>query len=223
MSRWVIPDIHGCNKTFRKLVNEMIKLKEDDLLITLGDYIDRGPDSKGVLDFLIELKEKTNLVGLIGNHEEFMMLSLNDKNVEKEWNNNGGIATKISFENGIIPDKYYEFISNLSIHGRMDNYIFVHAGLDFTLDDIMKTDSDTKLWVRMGTVIPEKLNGKILITGHTIVDLITIQKNIENKIWIDLDNGCFQGASNQCIANNTGNLLAYNLDTKELLICPYCE
>jgi serine/threonine protein phosphatase 1 len=222
MSRWVIPDIHGCNKTFRKLVNEMIKLKEDDLLITLGDYIDRGPNSKGVLDFLIELKEKTNLVGLMGNHEEFMMLSLNNKDVEKEWNLGGGISTKISFNNGIIPDKYYEFISNLYTHCCLDNYIFVHAGLDFTLDDIMKTDSDTKLWGRMGTIIPEKLNGKTLITGHTITELTTIKKNIETKCWINLDNGCFQGVSNYR-SYHVGNLLAYNLDTKELLICPYCE
>jgi serine/threonine protein phosphatase 1 len=222
MSRWVIPDIHGCNKTFRKLVNEMIKLKEDDLLITLGDYIDRGPDSKGVLDFLIELKENTNLVGLMGNHEEFMLLSLDDKYVEKEWNLNGGIATKISFNNGIIPNKYYEFIRNLYTHCCLDNYIFVHAGLDFTLDDIMKTDSDTKLWGRMGIIIPEKLNGKTLITGHTITELTTIKKNIETKCWINLDNGCFQGVSNYR-SYHVGNLLAYNLDTKELLICPYCE
>ena len=72
--RWVIPDIHGCAKTVASLVNDLIKPRRFDELFFLGDYVDRGPDSKGVIDFIRELqKTKYNVTALKGNHEDFMV------------------------------------------------------------------------------------------------------------------------------------------------------
>ena len=70
--RWVIPDIHGCLNTLKALINEQIRPARYDELYFLGDYIDRGPDSKGVLDYLRALqKDEYTLTLLKGNHEDF--------------------------------------------------------------------------------------------------------------------------------------------------------
>ncbi|MFM7929512.1 MAG: metallophosphoesterase family protein [Pirellula sp.] len=75
-----IGDIHGCLRAFDALL-AAIDLQKTDILVPVGDYIDRGPDSKGVIDRLIELREQTQLFPLMGNHEE-MMLSVLDRRRE---------------------------------------------------------------------------------------------------------------------------------------------
>jgi serine/threonine protein phosphatase 1 len=73
---FIIGDIHGCNKTFRKLVLEKISIRKTDKIYCLGDYIDRGPDSKGVIDFIIQLrKDGFNIHTLRGNHEQLLLES----------------------------------------------------------------------------------------------------------------------------------------------------
>src|SRR5665647_1311876 len=73
MRTWVIPDVHGCLLTLRMLVEDLIELRKDDSLIFLGDIIDRGPSSKGVIDYIIKLKDGgINVKVLKGNHEEYM-------------------------------------------------------------------------------------------------------------------------------------------------------
>src|SRR3954452_10553358 len=72
--RFVIPDIHGCSRTFRRLVSEVIRLQAGDELYLLGDMIDRGPDSKGVLDFIFQMRhEGFTVKGVKGNHEEMCL------------------------------------------------------------------------------------------------------------------------------------------------------
>ena len=69
--RWIIPDIHGCAKTLKVLLENMLKVTKNDQLYFLGDYIDRGPDGKGVIDYLMHLqKEEYNVLLLKGNHED---------------------------------------------------------------------------------------------------------------------------------------------------------
>ena len=73
MSRTIaIGDIHGCLAALNTLI-DAIQPQHDDTLVTVGDYVDRGPDSKGVLDRMLELEKMCNLVPLLGNHEEMML------------------------------------------------------------------------------------------------------------------------------------------------------
>src|ERR1051326_4223463 len=93
----VIGDTHGCTTAFDRLI-EAVHLKKDDQLITLGDYIDRGPDSRGMIDRLITLHERAQLIPLRGNHD-FMMLEARNGFLQKdEWVRCGGDTTLQSYE-----------------------------------------------------------------------------------------------------------------------------
>ena len=73
---FVIADIHGCNKTLRALIENKLVPSKEDQFIFLGDYIDRGPDTKGVISYLISIKESfRNSVFLRGNHEQMFLES----------------------------------------------------------------------------------------------------------------------------------------------------
>ena len=72
--QWVIPDIHGCSKTLKALIGEQIRPTRNDWFYFLGDYIDRGPDARGVIDFIIQLEaDGFNVRRLRGNHEDFLL------------------------------------------------------------------------------------------------------------------------------------------------------
>ena len=79
-----IGDIHGCSVALRTLI-EAIDPGASDIVVTLGDYVDRGPDSKGVIDQLIELGKRTQLVALMGNHEEMMMEVVQGHQTHHNW------------------------------------------------------------------------------------------------------------------------------------------
>ena len=99
-----------------------------------------------------------------------------------------------------------------------DDYVFVHAGLDTSLNDpINDTDIDGLLWSRKVIQDSSKLSGKQIVSGHNIKDLNTIRKSIESS-HILLDNGAFTKAQPE-----KGNLVALNLDTKELILQPWCD
>jgi len=130
---WVIPDIHGCSKTLKALIEDMIRPSKYDWLYFLGDYIDRGPDSKGVIDYLMYLQEEEyNSRFLLGNHEDvflktyeaefqkmkFLGIKLSNQ-IKKDWFDMFGHSTLDSF--GVknisdIPIKYIEWIKNLELY-----------------------------------------------------------------------------------------------------------
>lgn len=84
MRHLAVGDIHGCLKSLRTLA-EFVPFKPDDVLITLGDYVDRGPDSRGVLDWLIDYQQRGNLIPLRGNHEVMMLDAREDDTALREW------------------------------------------------------------------------------------------------------------------------------------------
>src|SRR5688572_4873486 len=98
VKRWVIGDVHGCFKSLKAIVEEKIQPSRQDKIIFVGDYIDRGPDSKGVVSYLMQLRLMGhNLVFLKGNHEDMMLRSATNKQMKKDWFYNGGMATLQSF------------------------------------------------------------------------------------------------------------------------------
>jgi len=229
--RWVIPDIHGCSRTLHNLVDNLIKPTRNDELYFLGDYVDRGPDSKGVIDFIRELeKDQYNVTALKGNHEDFMVelwdegkksrnnwwTRLGDRK-HKVWMDIGGKATLASFRTENIrhiPEGYIEWMRDLKYYVQLENFILVHAGLNFKNEDPFE-DRRAMLWFRDYEIRPEKIGNRRIIHGHVPVNMELIVLSIKNKIYkfIDLDNGTYISGK-----DGFGYMVALELDSMELVI-----
>ncbi len=193
---FVIGDLHGC----RDMLEEMLSLipwdSEKDNLIFIGDYIDRGDDSKGVIDTLINLKESSpNIHCLLGNHESLFLEYLLGRN-ENSFLINGGVATLNSYRvDGKIniPPEHILFIESLKALVELDDYYIVHAGLMPGIE-IDKQSLKDKLWIREDFIFSEYDFGKKVIFGHTPFPSPYIA---ENKIG--LDTGAVFGNKLTCI------------------------
>jgi len=222
--RYVVGDIHGCIKSFRNMVREKIRLTKDDTLFLLGDYIDRGPDSKAVLDFIMELQaESCNIKPILGNHEYMLLQSLEDEAEFANWKKNGSTQTLTSFgiplektdDPGsilLIPGIYIDYIRSLSYYEETDDFYFVHAGLGKDIEN-PKDDLETLFWSRREYYNRKILKGRILIHGHTPVSMVSIQDRVfdgDGKV-LNLDGGCVYSH-----ISGFGNLAGMDLDTFEL-------
>jgi len=235
--KWIIPDLHGCIKTLRHLVEEKIKPEKSDIIYFLGDYIDRGTNPKGVLDYVMSLESQGfNVRPLKGNHEEYLLLAIEEeKNLKRknfffreknrllaEWLDHGGGDTLLSF--GVkkinqIPEKYRDWISKLKNYYLEEKYVIVHAGLNFSRKDPFD-DVHAMLWARSFEVVPEKIGYRKIIHGHVPVSLEFMKACIETKDhkYLPLDNGCY-------LPNKPGmgNLVAYEINSSTLLVQPNIE
>ncbi len=198
MRQFVISDIHGCLKTFKKLLASFDYTKEDELYL-LGDYIDRGPDSKGVIDHIWELQAQGYQVHCLkGNHEEMMIDALKEDTEHFPfWYRQGGKETLESFHchhPSEIEDRYWQFLNNLPHYFEVGRYILVHAGLNFRAEAPLE-DKTAMLWIRNWYEQVDKawLGDRIIVHGHTP----TTRENID---WLAarmdhfrvmvVDNGC---------------------------------
>ncbi len=219
MRKFAISDIHGNNKTFRTLLFDIIKLKEEDELYLLGDYIDRGPDSKGVIDTIFELQENGySVFCLKGNHED-LLLKHNIPKFNDIWMKNGGPQTLRSFKVQRvehISKKYMDFFNELEYYFVVDEYILVHAGLNFLMPDPFMSKYDL-LWIRHWhhNINKKYLGEKYIIHGHTPNKKNQIEKalaNFDETRWLDIDNGSF----NQLLPGELGNLCAFDMTNRKL-------
>jgi serine/threonine protein phosphatase 1 len=174
MRTLAIGDIHGCLRALTTLLNA-VGPRPDDLIITLGDYVDRGPDSKKVLDYLIDLHATGQLVALRGNHDQ-MMLDARDGSDGRIWLACGGqatlrsysVATYLEYEFADIPDSHWDFLERRCVNWHeTDTHIYVHGGLLPQLP-LERQPVDVLLWDK---VFPEHAkphcSGKVMICGHT--------------------------------------------------------
>jgi len=222
-ARWAISDIHGCAKTFKKLVKDKINLSKNDHLYLLGDYIDRGPNSKGVIDFILKLKKEGHQVTcLLGNHEQMMLNARVSITESRRWMLAGGIAALDSYAaNSLddLPKKHLVFFQNLKHCVVLKDYILVHAGLNFDLPDPF-LDKQSMIWIRNWhhRANKEWLAGKVIVHGHTPIKKEQIK--FQRKMYaiqqvIDIDNGCFFKDK-----KGMGQLCALNLDDRSLIFQP---
>ena len=111
-----IGDIHGCLAALNALL-DAIKPTSADTIVTVGDYVDRGPDSRGVLERLLELEKTTNLVPLMGNHEEMLVAVLDRQMEPYGWLNHGGVETMDSYgftgDLGCVPQSHRDFLKRM--------------------------------------------------------------------------------------------------------------
>ncbi|MBI5914209.1 MAG: serine/threonine protein phosphatase [Bacteroidetes bacterium] len=201
MRQFAISDIHGCNLSFNALLDK-IGLTTADELYLLGDYIDRGPDSKGVLDTIINLQSTGyKLRCLIGNHDEAILKACYDGRFFISWLTDwGGEQTLDSFhayEWKDIAARYWQFFENLEPFLEVGNFILVHAGLNFKQPDPLKFGEDM-LFIRdwYPDIDYRWLGERIIVHGHTPVPVRQMElflKTLENQRVIDIDTGCFHG------------------------------
>ena len=219
--KFVIPDIHGCYKTFVKLL-ERVKLKKEDQLFLLGDYIDRGPNSTGVIDLIIDLiAQGYEVYPLRGNHEQNFLSAMKQYNyiMRMFYARRLNCIDLLDRSHEIKPN-YKKFMEHLPHYFELENYYLVHGGFDCT----KKPFSNTKamLTIRNMTYCSNIFKGKSIVFGHNPHRLDVIENAIDtNSKLIPLDNGCVY-TKTKAIDNleKMGNLLALNLDKRSLIIQP---
>lgn len=219
MRQLVIGDIHGCLSTFEALL-EQIAFSTSDELYLLGDYIDRGKDSKGVIDSIISLRNQGfKLHCLRGNHEEMTIESIiNDRtNAAVEWKDAAFMKSFGISRMAQIEDKYLNFFESLDYYIEVSNYILVHAGLNFKVENPL-SDFDAMLWIRnwYSKIDKEWLVNRIIIHGHTPVKVKETEKmlqNLDNSPVLNIDTGAVFGTNLTCLELNTHKL--YTQKNKE--------
>ncbi len=227
MRKIAIGDIHGCARTFRKLV-EKLALGHQDELILLGDMIDRGPDTKGVLDEVLRLKEAGHRVVLIqGNHEELMLNAHIDFFVKDRWLNAGGRKVLASFgvdemDMSAIDPIYWQLLSESKEYYEKEGFIFVHAGLNFDLDNPLEAIRDMR-WIRdwHEEINYDWLGSRKVVHGHTPVtpaEVRQMHQVFSEKQVLDLDTGCVYPSQ-----KGFGYLTAYDSAADELIFQEFLD
>ncbi len=195
-----------------------LSLRKSDRLYLLGDYIDRGPDSRGVLDIIISLMNAGyDVQPLMGNHEDMLLRTITGDHDawSRNWQEMFGNETLRSFDVATpaeIPLHYLELLGSLKLVALEHDYVLVHAGLNFRVADPLKESTPFQcLWLESGSAQKEKLGGRTLLTGHTVTTISQIRGSLRSP-RICLDNGAFTNRP-----PDYGNLVALNLDRQELL------
>jgi serine/threonine protein phosphatase 1 len=213
MARYAISDIHGCFYTLKELLN-VVGFNKDDQLFFPGDFINRGGHSKEVIDFLMNLEDENYQVHFTkGNHEDMLF---NTSEVKDFSGGDDSLHQSFGISHFTeLGEKYKEWFSKLDYFQISGKYILVHAGLDFSEDDILKKN-ENMLWINdwYDDIDYKRLGDRIIIHGHNIVPKQTIlemRDNLDKNQVLDIDNGCYKAGE-----KNEGNLCCFNLDSREL-------
>lgn len=185
---FIVGDVHGCLEMLQRLIDKIEWNPSNDRLIFIGDYIDRGENSKGVVDFILKLKKNSPLVQcLIGNHEQMFLDYLSGVD-SQSFMLNGGLLTlksyneeKLRSEDPLIPSSHLDFFSSLLPMIELEQCYVVHAGFrpNIRLEDQNHVDM---IWIRDEFIYSDYDFGEVVIFGHTPFNRPMIMKN---KIGID--------------------------------------
>lgn len=204
---YAIGDIHGMREELERLIAKL-PLQDEDHLLFIGDYVDRGPDPAGTVDFLVALGQRYRCTFLIGNHESMFLSYLGWTGVQyfggDAFLKNGGDTTLQSYgyfeagEKFALPAAHEKFYRELRLHYIEGQYLFVHAGLSrdaLRLSDVEYALSRERprdiLWQRSTAELPHSL-GVTVVYGHTPVPDMQVRWNLPYSIGIDT--GCvYQG------------------------------
>lgn len=204
---YLIGDIHGYADKLTGLYRKLERhVREEDTFIFLGDYIDRGPASYEVIDFLIYLQKKHQALFLKGNHEEMFINFMEDRDDEGIFLLNGGGSTIVSYKNNLgkfsIPAHHQAFYDNLILYFEGDDFIAVHAGLNPKVRKLQDQDERDLLWIRDSFYRADAKWAKTVIFGHTPTammpgeGLVRIDKK---RNIIGIDSGVIFGSELVCL------------------------
>ena len=210
---WVLTDIHGCLRTLDALLDRL-ELRTGDALYFLGDYVDRGPDSKGVIDRIWELEQHYQVTCLRGNHEETVLRFNRRFGGRDVWAKYLNPPFWYSFGRPAriedVDPRYFEWMANLPYYAEVDDYILVHAGLDFSRADPLAHPTDL-MWMRdwYASVDYDWLGERYLLHGHVPV--------VERELWEQydyLERGrilCLDGGTPNAHLEGFGYMSAFHL------------
>jgi calcineurin-like phosphoesterase family protein len=214
---YAIGDIHGR----LDLLDEVLARIEEDTAeyptpnatrVFLGDYIDRGPDSKGVVERLIGYSVAQSTVCLMGNHEAYLREFLNNPDILSAWRRYGGLDTLLSYGLAptmkteaqeyrklasdlyrLLPSSHREFLSNLKSYFVCGDFFFVHAGVRPGIP-LTEQSEDDLLWIRDDFLRCEDDFGKVVVHGHTPVLGPDVRPN-----RINIDTGAYATGRLTCL------------------------
>ncbi len=214
---YAVGDIHGRADLLSlalRGINTDCRRRPADRPITvfIGDYIDRGPDSRAVLDLLLRWREDNEAVFIRGNHERFLPKFLADSRTLDAWRQNGGLETLLSYglKPTINPDRHEQvrladeladalprqhrdFLESLDLCFSCGEYLFVHAGIRPGVP-IQEQTEDDLLWIREEFLAHEQPFERFVVHGHTPVKVPDLRSN-----RINIDTGAFATGCLTCI------------------------
>jgi hypothetical protein len=204
MNIWAIPDIHGRFDLLSVLLETTPINWKEDQVVFLGDMIDRGPQSKEVVEKIMELQVQypDNVTVLLGNHEDMMLNAVRGKDYDDImfWHMNGGKETKLSWDPDPIPEDVLEWISNLPYVFELPGFIFSHspipretwrkrevAGTPLTKDEYLWTRSRDEFGVAR-----DHGSGCVGVCGHNhaLIKGVLKPRFYPHYIYADTGSGC---------------------------------
>jgi len=202
-----IGDIHGCSIALSSLLRA-IEPSPQDTIITLGDYVDGGIDSRGVLDLLIDLQDRCRLVTLLGNHEEMMLAARESSSELERWLQFGGQAALASYDNrerlSSVPKDHWQFLERCKLFHETKTHFFVHANYEPNKILLKDQDRHRLLWLSLRDFTPgPHLSGRTAVVGHTPQSDFMI---LDLGHLICIDTGCWTG----------GYLTAFDVESGQL-------
>jgi serine/threonine protein phosphatase 1 len=197
---FIIGDVHGCLGMLQRLMEKIQWRPDSDRLIFLGDYVDRGEDSRGVIEYMLGISRSAERVDfLMGNHERILLDFIEGRDASTFFLN-GGTSTLNSYrmfrhgcENALIPDEHVDFLRSLKPWIELDDYYVVHAGLRPGVE-LENQDQEDLLWIRDSFIFSAYPFRKKIIFGHTPFSRPLV---MENKIG--LDTGAVYGNKLTCL------------------------
>lgn len=214
---YIIGDIHGRSDLLERMINQIYRdlvehRAENCLFVTLGDYIDRGPDSRGVIERLAHNPFPSRYIALKGNHEELLQEFLNNAQIGDQWRGLGGLETLHSYGvpvkklmrgkgfdeaaaalKAAMPKKHRAFLSALKPALTIGHYFLCHAGVRPGVP-LGSQKLDDLLWIRSEFLNSTVDFGKIIIHGHSPVERPEIRSN-----RINIDTGAFATGRLTCL------------------------
>jgi len=210
MATYAIGDIHGCLDAFLAIIRAVGPEREDTVVL-LGDYVNRGPDSRGVIDRILFLRNETRVVALRGNHDATMIEARESQKALDYWKRIGGEATLESYPggrlDGVPPDHWEFLVDGCRDWYETDSHIFVHATVD-PKKDLADQPRETLHWERLDEKAKPHKSGKTVICGHTS------QRDgspLDLGHTICIDTGCVYGLWLTCLDVQSGRLWKANL------------
>ena len=212
-----IGDIHGCSSVLKVLLND-IDPQPEDTIVFLGDYINRGPDSKCVIDQILALQNKCHVETILGNHEEMLLGAFqggkSDQNFFLKF---GGDKTLASY--GVdtvknIPGEHLLFFARCKDYFETDNFIFVHASC-LSFKPLSENSTDVLRWTKLDKDKPPHNSGKTVVCGHTVQKQVL---DLGHMCCIDTGCGSWPGGRLTAIDFLSGKIWQAGLKSKKSTI-----
>jgi len=175
---FAVGDIHGCCRKLASLIERLPLDRDRDFLIFLGDYIDRGPESREVIEYLLKLRgEVRNAVFLLGNHEHALLeysrtgdvdylRTLRSIGVESTLKSYSDSPVRFLSDLSFLPSEHIRFLETLRLYFKLDGYLFIHAGT-IPGEDLDHCPLDRLLTVRERFLKYEGASNEVTVFGHT--------------------------------------------------------